>query len=213
MKRINKTFRIKEIAIKYVKSNSKEYILTMLIFIIGLFIGVMFVNNCSEDKLNSILEYINKFTNTYKQIEQIDRSTLFVNSVKNNTILTISLWIAGTTVIGMPVVLGIILYRGFCLGTTISSISMALGVKNGIAFCFITLFLKNIFFIPAIATIGVSSIKMYKSIVSDRRKENIKIQIISHTIVSLIMLIILIFSCFLENTVSISLLNIFMKGV
>ena len=207
MKKVFKTLRIKEIMKKYVKNNYKEYILTSIIFVIGLFIGVMFVNNLNQDKANMISDYIMQFINNFKQENQIDKSGLFITSVKNNLFLTIGLWIAGTTVIGMPVVLGIILYRGFCLGATISSISMALGIKQGIIFCFLSLFLQNIIFIPAIITIGVSSLKLYKSIIADRRKENIKIQIISHTIISLLMLLILIFSSFLENEVSIRLLK------
>ena len=69
--------------------------------------------------------------------------------------------------------------------------------------------LQNIFFIPAIITIGVSSIKLYKSIIADRRKENIKIQIFSHTIISLLMLAVLIFSSFIENEISVILLKLF----
>ena len=207
MKKVLKTLKIKEIMKKYVKNNYKEYILTSLILVIGLFIGVMFVNNLNQDKANMISDYIMKFINNFKQDNQIDKNKLFISSAKNNIFLTIELWIAGTTVIGMPVVLGIILYRGFCLGATISSISMALGIKKGMIFCMLSLFLQNIIFIPAIITIGVSSLKLYKSIISDRRKENIKIQIISHTIISLLMLIILIFSSFLENEVSIRLLK------
>ena len=207
MKKVFKTLKIKEIMKKYVKNNYKEYILTSVILVIGLFIGVMFVNNLNQDKANMISDYIMQFINNFKQYNQIDKSELFISSVKNNLFLTIGLWIAGTTVIGMPVVLGIILYRGFCLGATISSISMALGIKKGIIFCFLSLFLQNIIYIPAIITIGVSSLKLYKSIIADRRKENIKIQIISHTIISLLMLLILIFSSFLENEVSIRLLK------
>ena len=209
MKKVLKTLKIKEIMKKYVKNNHKEYILASVIFVIGLFIGVMFVNNLNQDKANMISDYIMQFINNFKQENQIDKSGLFITSVKNNLFLTIGLWIAGTTVIGMPVVLGIILYRGFCLGATISSISMALGIKKGIIFCMLSLFLQNIIFIPAIITIGVSSLKLYKSIISDRRKENIKTQIISHTIISLLMLIILIFSSFFENEVSIRLLKLF----
>ena len=209
MKKVLKTLKIKEIMKKYVKNNHKEYILASVIFVIGLFIGVMFVNNLNQDKANMISDYIMQFINNFKQYNQIDKSELFISSVKNNLFLTIVLWIAGTTVIGMPVVLGIILYRGFCLGATISSISMALGIKKGIIFCMLSLFLQNIIFIPAIITIGVSSLKLYKSIISDRRKENIKTQIISHTIISLLMLIILIFSSFFENEVSIRLLKLF----
>ena len=212
MKKIGKTLKIKEIMIKYVKNNFKGYILTSVIFIIGLFIGVMFVNNLNQDKANMISDYIMQFINNFKQDNQIDKSELFMSSVKNNLILTIGLWIAGTTVIGMPVVLGIILYRGFCLGATIASISMALGIKKGMIFCMLSLFLQNVFFIPAIISIGVSSLKLYKSIIADRRKENIKIQIVSHTIISLLMLCILIFSSFLENEVSVGLLKFFFIG-
>ena len=208
MRKIDKTLHIKALRIKYIKNNSKEYILTILIFLIGLFIGVMFVNNCSEDKIKIIDEYILQFEEKFKQIEKIDTNTLFISSVKNNVLLAIELWIAGTTVIGMPIVLGIILYRGFCLGVTISSISVTLGVGKGIVFSVCTLGLQNLFFIPAIITIGVSSIKLYKSIIADRRKENIKMQIFSHTIISLVMLAVLIFSSFIENEISVSLLKL-----
>ena len=213
MKKFKNKLKTKEIAMKYVKNNYKEYILTTLIFIIGLFIGVMFVNNTNSDKANIISDYIIQFINRFKQTEQIDKSTLFMTSVRNNIILALSLWIAGTTIIGMPVVLGIVLYRGFCLGTTISSIALTFGIKKGITFCLISLFLQNIFFIPAIITIGVSSIKLYKAIIADRRKENIKFQIISHTIVSLLMLLILIFSSFLENEISVEVLKLFVKSI
>ena len=209
MKKIGKTLKIKEIMIKYVKNNFKGYILTSVIFIIGLFIGVMFVNNLNQDKANMISEYIMQFINNYKQGTQIDKGQFFMSSVRDNLYLTIGLWISGTTVIGMPVVLGLILYRGFCLGVTISSISMVLGIKDGVHFCFLALFLQNIFFIPAIITIGVSSLKLYKSIIADRRKENIKIQIVYHTIISLFMFVILIFSSFLEKEVSVRLLKLF----
>ena len=209
MRKINKCTKIKEIAFKYVKNNSKEYILTILIFLTGLFLGIMFVNNYNEDKINIISNYINDFINTFKQTEQIDRSTLFMNSIRNDLILTIFLWISGTTIIGVPVVFGIILYRGFCLGTTIASTSIVLGFKKGIAFCFLTLFLQNLLFVPAIITIGVSSIKLYKSIISDRRKENIKTQILLHTLISIVMFFLLIFSSFLENEISVRLLKVF----
>ena len=209
MRQINKPSHIKELILKYIKNNSKEYILTILIFIIGLFIGVMFINNCSEDKIKLIDEYILQFEEKFKQIEKIDKNSLFISSVKNNILLAIELWIAGTTVIGMPIVLGIILYRGFCLGVTISSISMTLGVGKGIVFSVCALGLQNLFFISAIITIGVSSIKLYKSIIADRRKENIKMQIFSHTIISLVMLAVLIFSSFIENEISVSLIKLF----
>ena len=40
--------------------------------------------------------------------------------------LAIILWFFGTTVIGLPIVFGIILYRGFCLGYTIAVVTSIL---------------------------------------------------------------------------------------
>ena len=122
--------------------------------------------------------------------------------VKNNVILVLLLWFAGTTIIGIPIVLGIILIRGFCLGYTIASCVFVLGKLKGIIFVLLTIFLQNIIFIPALMILGVSSIKLYKSIVKDRRKENIKLSILKHSIVSFIIMLALIISSIIKIEVS-----------
>ena len=124
------------------------------------------------------------------------------NDVKNNIALVLVLWFAGTTIIGIPIVLGTILFRGFCLGYTIASCVYVLGRMKALLFIGITVLLQNIIFIPAIMILGVSSIKLYKSIVKDRRKENIKISIVKHTILSAIILIALIISSIIKIEIS-----------
>ncbi len=213
MKKYKNVSNVKKTITEYTKNNSKEYILVILICVIGLFIGVMFINNCNEDKQNTIITYITEFIEKMKSIENIDKADLIGTSIKRNILLAISIWFAGTTIIGMPVVLGIILYRGFSLGYTISAITLTLGTGKSIIFCILTLFLQNIFFIPALLTMGVSSIKLYRSIINDRRKENIKIEIIRHTVISLIMLGILVVSSIIENEISVSLLKMGIKYI
>lgn len=208
MKKIKSTDNIKNVIVNYVRNNIKEYILISAIFIIGLLVGVIFVNNCNEEKANIISEYITEFVEKFEQTEQIDKSYLYSKSLKNNVLLVLLLWISGTTIIGIPVVLGIILYRGFCLGVTVSSISMTLGVGKGIWVSFIMLGLQSIIFVPAIITIGVSSLKLYKSIIADRRKENIKVQVLSHTIISFLMFLTITFSSFIENEIALRLLSV-----
>jgi uncharacterized membrane protein SpoIIM required for sporulation len=88
-----------------------------------------------------------------------------------------------------------------------------LGIGKGIIFCILTLFLQNLLFIPALLTMGVSSIKLYKSIINDRRKENIKVEIINHTLIIFTMIIALIISSFIENEISIRLLKIGIKYI
>lgn len=196
---------------QYVYDNIKEYALVTILFIIGIFVGVIVVNNLDDVKTQEINTYITDFIARFKTIEKLDKVSLIGASIKNNIILTIIIWIAGTTVIGVPIVLAVILFRGVCLGYTISSITYSIGVGKGILFCIVTLCLQNILFIPAILSLGVSSLKLYKSIIKDRRRENIKIEIIRHTIFSLLMLAVLILSSFIENTISISILQKIIK--
>lgn len=211
MKKIKMPSIIKNTIGQYVSNNLKEYILVLIIFLIGIFIGVMFINNCSEEQETSIISYIDEFIEKFKSMENLDKSNLLGDSIKSNIGLAVIIWLAGTTIIGMPVVLGIILFRGFCLGYTISSVSLAIGTGKSLLFCFMGLALQNILFIPAVLTMGVSSIKLYKAIINDRRKENIKIEIVRHSIISSLMMIVLATSSVLECEISVVLLSLGMK--
>ena len=210
-RKIKTTQKIKTIVKNYVIYNYKEYLLVLAIFIIGLFRGVIIVNNYKEEHLNNISNYINNFVIKLKESNNINKNEIIIESIKNNMLLTIIIWFAGTTIIGIPVVLGMIGIRGVSLGYTISACTYSLGVWKGIIFNLSALLLQNILFIPAIFTLGVSSIKLYKSILKDRRRENIKIEILRHTIISLIMLGVLIASSFVENIISMFILQKLIK--
>ena len=181
-------------------NNAKSYFIVVVIFIIGIFLGVMYINQ-TKDK-SEVEKYINTYIDETKLIKNRDFFLEQQNDVKNNIALVILLWFAGTTIIGIPIVLGIILFRGFCLGYTIASCVYVLGKVKALLFIIITVFLQNIVFIPAIMILGVSSIKLYKSIIKDRRKENIKISITKHTLISLMMLIALVISSIIKIQIS-----------
>lgn len=203
--------KYKNILKQYVRNNYKEYLLVSLLFLIGVFIGVMIINNVKANQITEIISYINEFITKYKKLENINQMALIIDTIKKNLLFAIIIWIAGTTVIGMPIVLTIILLRGTILGFTISSITIAMGPLKGLLFCLLATVLQNIFYIPAILSIGVSSIILYKSIVKNKRRDNIKFEIIRHTLISFFMIIILVISAIIENTISIKLLKVFIK--
>ena len=92
--------------------------------------------------------------------------------------------------IGIPVVFGLVLYRGFCLGYTIAVCINVMGLPQGLWFVLILL-----------------RFKLYKSIIKDRNKENVKIEVVRHTIFSFIMLLILVMSSLIEIFFSTSILK------
>ena len=202
----NSRFHLKTIIANHILNNSKEYILVTLIFVIGIFLGVMFINSTQDTQISEITSYFNTFIDKLKNTEKIDNMLLFRTTLKENIMLALTLWFFGTTVIGIPIVFGIVLYRGFCLGYTISAIITILGLQKGIA-----LVLQDIILIPAIIAIAVSGFKLYKSIVKNRDRENIKIEILRHTIFSLIMLVLLCISAIVETFISTNLLKNFLK--
>lgn len=128
-KRRKKNSKIKEIIVTHIENNIKEYLIVSIIFVIGIVIGVIFINNASENQSMEISSYITTLTQNLKDDKNIDNLLFLKDSIKKNFVLAVFLWFMGSTVIGMSIVYIIICFRGFCLGYTISSIMFSLGVR------------------------------------------------------------------------------------
>lgn len=94
-----KGINIKEIIYNHVINNKKEYIVIALIFIIGIFLGVLFVNNIKGDQKQEITSYINDITEKMKTSNNIDSISALSSSIKQNILLALGIWFFGTTVI------------------------------------------------------------------------------------------------------------------
>ena len=207
----NSSRKIKQTIIEHVANNRKEYIIIVLLFIIGIFLGVFFVNNMQESSKEEIQSYINNFIEKMKNSQNIDNMSLLKNSITQNIVFAVLIWFFGTTVIGLPIVFGLILYRGFCLGYTVSLFIAILGIGKGIVFIFASLLFQSLLSIPAILGLAVSGFKLYKSIIRDKAKENIKLEIARHTIFSIIMIAILLVASIIEIFISTNLIKILAK--
>ena len=196
---------------EHVANNKKEYVIVSILFVIGIFLGVFFINNVGQEPKTLITEYLNQFIQKLKSIEDLNLIELLKTSIGQNIMLAIGLWFFGTTIIGIPVVFGIVAYRGFCLGYTIAACISIMGISKGIIFVLILLLLQNLLVIPAILALAVSGIKLYKSIMRDKTKENVKVEMLRHTVFSLIMLMILIISSVIEIFVSTNILKLCIK--
>lgn len=98
MKR-NKRLNIKSTIYNHITNNSKEYILVTLIFLVGIFLGVMFINNTQETQISEITSYLNDFIDKLKNTEELNNIELLKTTIIENIILAIALWFFGTTVI------------------------------------------------------------------------------------------------------------------
>lgn len=144
-RRKKKESKLKQIILKHIENNIKEYAIVSIIFLIGIVIGVIFINNTSENQSLEITNYITSFTQDIKENKNIDTLLLLKDSIKKNVLLAIFLWFMGSTVIGISVVYLTICFRGFCLGYTISSIILSLGFRERNSVFIICTFIADCF--------------------------------------------------------------------
>ncbi len=193
---------------QHIYHNLKQYIMVSLFFLVGIVLGVIFINNATQETREQIESTIITFINALKTDYQIDSINLLKSVIGNHILFACLLWFMGCTIIGIPIVYALVVAKGFSLGYTISCVLYTLGNGKGSLFCFITLFLQNILIIPCILALAVSGIKLYEAIMKDKRRENIKIEIIRHTAFSFFILVALMLAALIEVYASNSFLSL-----
>lgn len=197
MRKRRKNNFIKDLFIRYINENSRLYILLFIIFFIGLSIGIICINNTKQESQQQIASYINDFTNTLKSEEKININKISIESIKNNIIIVLILCFLGSTVIGTPLIYLLVMYKGYSFGYTVAAIFATLGMMKGIMFSAILL-LPYLIYIPTIITISISSVNMYKKIISNRR-ERLSIYFGKHVMLCLGLLILMCAASIIEN--------------
>lgn len=202
-KRKSKFFKIIE---DHINQNIKEYAISILVFLVGIIIGVMLLNSSNQENQENISGYINEFIISIKNQEyKIDQKKLLIKSITSNLKIAILIWIAGSTIIGIPITYGCLGYKGICIGYSISAIIATMEKVKGIVFVLSSMLLQNIIAIPCILALTVSSVKIHKYIMKERNKENLKCEIYRHSMFSAFMVIGLIISSLIEIFISTNL--------
>ena len=197
----------RSVLLDYFVKYKKIYITIILLFILGICIGVLYINTVNKEKIDTLSVYVNDLVKNIKETKQLDNQNALINSIIKNCKDIGIIWILGCTIIGSYLIYIILIYDGFKLGYSISTFICILGTKKGIVFSLASLLLQNIIYIPIIFLIAESSIKMYKQTYKNRA--NIKREFIRHFIILLICLFFGVVASFIEVYFSTKLLKIF----
>jgi len=211
LKKKNSKFRT--IIYNHIINNKREYLTITILFFVGLIISIILFNNLSEKALGEINTYLNSLFNNIKNYENIDLLKILEESIVNNITITVLLWFGASTIIGIPIVYGTIIIKGFSLGYTISCVLNVFGQWNGLLFSISFLLLHNIIFIPTMFAVSISGIKLYKSIIRNKQRDNIKLEILRHTVFCFIMLLGMLISAVIETYISTNISVILLKNI
>lgn len=199
---------MKNILLDYIIRNKKNFIIIASLFCIGIAMGIFFVNNSNEHQIAEIKIYVDTLITNIKDAKNIDKLNILCLSIKQNVLFILLIWFLGCTIIGGFLIYIAIIYKGFSIGYTISAMIAVLGMKNGTIVSLVALFMQNLIFLPAFFIIAENGIKLYKGIY--KRCINLKEEVIRHTIIMLISIMLVIISSFIEVYLSTNLL-IFLK--
>ncbi len=115
-------------------------------FMIGVSSGAITTSMIDAEQKKELVNFLNSFMKVINE-KDIDSIVLIKQSLKNNLQTFALLWFLGATVIGIPLVIGLVLLRGFIIGFTVGFIVKELGFR-GIVFSTIAILPQNIIYIP-----------------------------------------------------------------
>lgn len=114
---------------KHFENQKKKYIFLISIIIIGIISGLIFIFFLTkEDKLlvSKNIELVINNINNHK----INHFKTLINSLSNNLLSIIGIYILGISIIGMPIIILFLYIKGFIFGFSASSIISIYHLKS-----------------------------------------------------------------------------------
>ena len=155
------------------RQNWPAYMIVLSVFALGLAGGAFGVQKLRVDQARELSLYLDRFLQQAGMLE-VDSSKALLSVLYNDIMIILAVYLLGLTVIGIPVMLGIVFTRGFVLGFTIGFLSREKSVQ-GVILTFVAILPQNIFLIPALLFGGVASLSF--ALLLARRFYNSKVLI------------------------------------
>ena len=142
----------------------------LILFIIGFISGCLFLTIVNTDEKEIIISQITNFISNINN-NSIDNLDLLKNSLINNYVYVIVLWILGLSILGVIINIFLVYIKGFILGFTLSSIVLTYKTK-GILFSLVYVFPNELIKVLVILLLGVYSLTLSLDIVKELLKKN-----------------------------------------
>jgi len=136
-----------EKSLGHIKEHFAAWILLFLVFAGGLFIGFSAPQHLEAAEMSQIGVFIDSLVKNIPAME-INSLAEFRNSLFFNGGIALGIWFLGASVIGSPLAIGLLFYKGFTLGFSIALL-LTNNALNGFIIILLTVIPQNIILIPA----------------------------------------------------------------
>jgi stage II sporulation protein M len=187
-------FKEGSIVEQYFKKNISKYIIILVVFAIGVLVGTFYLKKI--DNVNDVSSYLQDTIKIIKSGNKINRGSVLKEALLMNLKTSIIIWLLGSAIVGIPLLLIYTGYRGFLLGFTISSILTTFGSYKGNLFLAGSLLPQNLIVIPCMILMVISGFKLSENVL--KSKKSVKAEMLRHTVLCTISFFFMIIAAFIE---------------
>ena len=142
------------------------YLLTILFIATGMILGLYCVKYMGDVDKSTLINYITAFGSS-STLDGLSNKEILMGTLKNNIPIIIGFWFLGLTVVGLPIIILINIYKGFSLGFTFSFFIYGLKEK-GLLLSLLGDLPQNLIYIPCLIFLSVLSIEFSIGIVKEK---------------------------------------------
>ncbi len=198
-----------------VQKQKKIYLFLGILLMIGIILGISYVFVLNEVDGVLLTDEITRFFTQMKSIEHFSYGSSFLNSILSNVLYVFTVWLLGISIIGLPIILFLLMMKGFIFGFSISSIIKVYhlkGILGSISYIFPHQLLFLIISLLLVYYATSFSTKLFSYLFL---KKNIKLKEVMHKYIRILLIGILgslVASCF-EVFLSPFLIQLFTKMI
>ncbi len=174
--------------------------LVLFFFLVGISIGTFMELMLSAENKNELFQYLNANLFT-AELSSASLPQVFVNSFGNHLGLLILIALSGFTIIGFPVALLSVAYKGITLGFSAALLFETLSFK-GVLLILLTLVPQNMILIPTLLVAAACAVNFSRNALSARKsgiKKNLANNAGSYLLYYILFSVLLFLGCLIES--------------
>ncbi|MEN6459840.1 MAG: stage II sporulation protein M [Syntrophomonas sp.] len=187
---------------QHIKDNRWQYLLLALIFLIGLIMGYYKVFNLEVGVKSHLANLLNNYL-SQDMPGSLDSQAIFLGAFINQAKMVFIIWLLGLTVIGFPLILAVIFYRGFSLGFT-TGFLIHDRAGAGVVIIILSILPQNLIYVPFLLIWAVIGINFTIYLVKGRNANALPLGtgLISYTALMVVFLLVFMIGAFIEAYLS-----------
>lgn len=196
---------------QHISTNRWQYILITAIFVIAVILG----NHRVDSLEGGVKDHLAGLIDTYLQAEEVGASegnNLLWGAFLNQARIVGTIWFLGLTIIGFPLILAVVFYRGFSLGFTVGFLIHE-KAGAGVLLSIISILPQNLVYIPALIVWAVLGLNFSAYIFRGRGTEMVFLRaFLSFAFLFVLFLAIFFIGAFIEAFLSPWFLKFFIQN-